>query len=142
MADKSVFLDAIEKVSQSDLDSIQADIDELERQLEKRRSQKKIARALLGVPPVRRGTKKKSPGDAGDTATRQLSGNSWEKRMRVAKSLLNGPRRIADICEELDLPPQGFSQTINCEWFGKTADGSIHLTSAGRAAAAGKAQHA
>ena len=154
MAVKSSFLDALEKATQADLDAINAEIVDLEASLEKRKAQRKMVEILLGVAPKRgkSGPRKKSSaypatnnGDRDDDDEDDQDEKETpppmmpdDRRMFIAKLLLKGPRRVADLAEELGTSSTPVYTAINHPWFAKSPDASIHLTAAGRSAATGK----
>ncbi len=153
MAAKTSFLDALDKATQADLDAVNAEIDELQKVLEKRTAQRKMLQILLGVVVTKKPGPKKpkaTPADDDDDddeipqhgANMSKDSHGYERRQRIASLLLSGPKSIDELRAAVGAPVQGFLSTLRCPWFNVMTGGIVHITSAGRAAATGKPQTA
>lgn len=61
-----------------------------------------------------------------------------DHRKSIAKALLKGPQKSADLREELKIDSKTFYDAIACNWFVKHSWGQYRITTLGRAAATGK----
>ncbi|WP_294124301.1 hypothetical protein, partial [Sphingomonas sp.] len=88
-----------------------------------------------------------SPGaPEGDDADEEILGgdvaeftpNMQERCQAVAKLLLNGPRRVGELRDELGIAESTMFKILNCRWFAKHGYGEYRLTAEGRTAVTGK----
>lgn len=59
---------------------------------------------------------------------------AYERRLKLAKLLLDGHLRVMDLAERGNIPSGSICSVLDCCWFNKTSDG-VYLTPQGRAAA-------
>lgn len=124
-------LEALKSVKASDLEEVDGQIAELEKQLADLKDMRRVIAIKLGISKPKNENFKKGKSKAGpeDPESERLPRNMCEQyRLRIKEYLMaNGPAPQTVICKKTGIPEGSISAAVNHEWFCKTGRG-VELT--------------
>lgn len=120
-------------VSESDLEQVDAEIEQELENIEKLRAVRRTIAGLLGVKGPKRGKKIEAKTAADDEApTVDCSDDKINAACNVAAKLLHrNPMAFADIRRQAKIHPGVLGKALKTDWFTKLADGRFALSDAG-----------
>lgn len=145
MGENNPLLKAIANATKEDLDEITARIEKLENELAGLRQLRRVLDVILNghaVTKAKRGGRKKQDQKEENGAISKTESDSGsvrhQRRLAAAQLLLRGPLRPSEIASGCEIPMGSITVTLDCPWFRRLADGTVGLTTDGRAAVAGR----
>lgn len=124
-------------VSESDLEQVDAEIEQELENIAKLRSVRKVIADLLGVKATRKSKKTTEVTPAGDEEAEESTAvDASEDKINAAchiaaKLLHRNPMAFADIRRQAKLHPGILGKALKTDWFTKLADGRFALSDAG-----------